>query len=66
MRRHVREILRQLKDIGIDSPIVTQNSHVKVRFHHNGRDRLLVMSTSPSDRNAIHNMRRDLQRLLSQ
>jgi hypothetical protein len=32
MRRHVREILRQLEDMGIDSPIVTQNSHVKVRF----------------------------------
>ena len=66
MKRHVREMIRAIESNGGKDLSIFHNSHTKIRWYDDqGHKRTLVMSTSPSDRHAIHNMRRDLARLLS-
>jgi hypothetical protein len=66
MKRHIKELLGDLHDAGINNIIVIQNSHTKITWRGAaGRKCTLVVSTSPSDRNAAKQMRRDLKHLLA-
>jgi hypothetical protein len=66
MQKHLRETLRALKEAGVRSLVVKQNCHFKVSWHDtHGRKVSLVLSTTPSDRNAIHMNRRRMRRLLT-
>jgi hypothetical protein len=63
MRKHIREALDELRGFGATIVGVEQNSHVKIRYRDGqGHEDILVMSTSPSSRNAIHNQQAFLRR----
>jgi hypothetical protein len=56
-----REFLRQY---GIRPQIVSQNRHIKLRFEYMGQTRQLIVSSTPSDRCAHLQVRRELRRML--
>jgi hypothetical protein len=62
MMKHVREALAELRGFGATIVAVEQNSHVKIRYRWQGRADVLIVGTSPSSRNAIHNQRALLRR----
>jgi hypothetical protein len=60
----LRDTLRVLKRAGI-KPVIRQGRHVQVRWtNDDGRPCCLVISRSPSDRNAHRKNRSQLRRLL--
>lgn len=42
---------------------IEQNKHIKVFFHHEGRDRMIVIGRNPGDWRVIRNKRAELKRL---
>jgi hypothetical protein len=65
MRKHIREALDELRGFGATIVGVEQNSHVKIHYRDSqGREDVLIISTSPSSWRAVHNQRALLRRKL--
>ena len=67
MNRHngiVRMTLDTLAAHGITPVLRNGGKHLKIRWHDGNRTFTVVISRSPSDRNAANNARRTLKRIL--
>jgi hypothetical protein len=64
MMKHVQETCEEIRRFGGTIVAVEQNRHVKIRYSWQGRADVLIVGTSPSDRNAIHHQRALLRRKL--
>jgi hypothetical protein len=59
----VRAVLNELERAGLRCSI-HQNRHVRVQWTHNGGERFVMVSTSPSSTNAPWQARADVRRML--
>ena len=67
MNRHngiVRMTLDTLAAHGITPVLRNGGKHLKIRWHDGNRTFTVVVSRSPSDRNAVHKARATLKRIL--
>jgi hypothetical protein len=67
MKRHHNAIVREAIDTIIAAgyvPTIVINKHVKIYWHQNGHQNMLVCSVSPSDRATIWASRARLRRML--
>jgi hypothetical protein len=67
MNRHngiVRETVERLKARGVTPTIRNGGKHLKIRWADGNRTFTIVVSRSPSDRNAEHRARATLKRVL--
>jgi hypothetical protein len=60
----VRMTLDMLKARGFTPTVSNGGKHLKIKWHDGGRNFCVVVSRSPSDRDAVHNARATLRRIL--
>ena len=61
-RDMITAIERDTAGMGVEFDFTPTSKHIKVRLRRGGTERLVVMSTSASDRRAIMNRARDVRR----
>jgi len=61
-REMITAIKRDTTGTGVEFDFTPSSKHVKVRLRRDGKERLVVMSTSASDHRAIMNRARDVRR----
>jgi len=61
-REMITAIERDTTGTGVEFDFTPSSKHVKVRLRKDGKERLVVMSTSASDHRAIMNRARDVRR----
>ena len=61
--KHIRELHKFARQLGVELLVEQGGKHLKCSVMKNGRQSLpFIVSSTPSDQNAIHGMKRDLQR----
>lgn len=60
----IREIRRMLDDMGVRYTYQYTRRHLQFRVSANGRAGIVLVSLSPSDHRAIHNIKKDVKRVL--
>jgi len=66
MKKHLRELLKEVSALGGKVIGIEQNSHVKIHLTGpGGHSGVLIVSSSPSDRNAARRQRADVRRALT-
>lgn len=61
-RDMITAIERDTTGTGVEFDFTPSSKHIKVRLRKDGKERLVVMSTSASDHRAIMNRARDVRR----
>jgi hypothetical protein len=61
-RDMITAIERDTTGTGVEFDFTPTSKHIKVRLRKDGKERLVVMSTSASDHRAIMNRARDVRR----
>lgn len=61
-RDMITAIERDTAGTGVEFDFTPTSKHIKVRLRKDGKERLVVMSTSASDHRAIMNRARDVRR----
>lgn len=61
-RDMITAIERDTAGTGVEFDFTPTSKHIKVRLRKDGKERLVVMSASASDRRAIMNRARDVRR----
>lgn len=61
-RDMIKAIERDTTGVGVEFDFIPSCKHIKVRLRKNGKERLVVMSSSASDHRAEMNRVRDVRR----